>query len=398
MSSSSTPTRSASPARKLEQKIYYKHTGYAGGLKEVTAGKVLEGRFPERVLEKAVERMIPRGPLGRDQMRALHLYNGTEHPHGGQNPRNARRRVDEPQEQGGRIMADKKSLSDLGELTNPKPEAPAAPEAQPPKPRPRPPRPRLPPKPRAASTGRDGRRGRDEAVTDHGVSTQGPQIEAVLREQQLDKQGRAYATGRRKDAVARVWLKPGSGKIVINGREQEVYFARPTLRLIINQVFDVTDRKGQYDVDATVKGGGLSGQAGAVRHGISTALTRYEPALRTTVKREGFLTRDSARRRAQEVRPRQGPPQLPVLEALSRFQFALREGRLGYPGRPFFLSARFWTWASRGALSFDHERRRLCAWHPGTTRCSGSGFSIACGAGRVLEAFRRARVSARARR
>src|SRR5688500_15350593 len=127
---------------------------------------------------------------------------------------------------------------------------------------------------------------------DHGVSTQGSKIQAVLREQQLDKQGRAYATGRRKDAVARVWLKPSSGKIVINGREQDVYFARPTLRLIINQVFDITDRKGQYDVEATVKGGGLSGQAGAVRHGISTALTRYEPALRTTVKREGFLTRD----------------------------------------------------------------------------------------------------------
>ena len=115
---------------------------------------------------------------------------------------------------------------------------------------------------------------------------------APIREQQLDKYGRAYATGRRKDAVARVWLKPGSGKIVINGREQEVYFARPTLRLIINQVFDITDRKGQYDVEATVKGGGLSGQAGAVRHGISTALTRFEPALRIAVKREGFLTRD----------------------------------------------------------------------------------------------------------
>ena len=116
--------------------------------------------------------------------------------------------------------------------------------------------------------------------------------EAVLREQQLDKQGRAYATGRRKNAVARVWLKPGSGKIVVNGREQEIYFARPTLRLVINQPFGVTEREGQYDVEATVKGGGLSGQAGAVRHGISTALTRYEPALRTTVKREGFLTRD----------------------------------------------------------------------------------------------------------
>jgi len=132
----------------------------------------------------------------------------------------------------------------------------------------------------------------EDADNSQGVATQGPQIQAVLREQQLDKQGRAYATGRRKDAVARVWLKPGSGKIIVNGRDQEVYFARPTLRLIINQVFDVTDRRGQYDVVATVKGGGLSGQAGAVRHGISTALTRYEPTLRSAVKREGFLTRD----------------------------------------------------------------------------------------------------------
>ena len=127
----------------------------------------------------------------------------------------------------------------------------------------------------------------------HGVSTQGPQIEAVLREQELDKYGRAYATGRRKDAVARVWLKPGSGKIVVNGRDQEVYFARPTLRLVINQPFGITDRAGQYDIVATVKGGGLSGQAGAVLHGIAQALSRYEPTLRTTVKRAGFLTRDS---------------------------------------------------------------------------------------------------------
>jgi small subunit ribosomal protein S9 len=116
---------------------------------------------------------------------------------------------------------------------------------------------------------------------------------APLREQQLDKQGRAYATGRRKDAIARVWLKPGSGKIVINGREQEVYFARPTLRLVINQPFGVAEREGQYDVVATVVGGGLSGQAGAVKHGISQALTRYEPALRGVVKQAGFLTRDS---------------------------------------------------------------------------------------------------------
>lgn len=199
-------------------------------------------------------------------------------------------------------MADKKSksLSDLGKLTNPEPEVPEvaeapaaadAPAAAEEAPAEEAPAEAAPRSDRGDHRG-DRRRGRDEEVDDHGVSTQGPQIQAVLREQQLDKYGRAYATGRRKDAVARVWLKPGSGKIVINGREQEVYFARPTLRLIINQVFDVTDRKGQYDVEATVKGGGLSGQAGAVRHGISTALTRYEPQLRTTVKREGFLTRD----------------------------------------------------------------------------------------------------------
>jgi small subunit ribosomal protein S9 len=114
-----------------------------------------------------------------------------------------------------------------------------------------------------------------------------------LREQILDKQGRAYATGRRKDAVARVWIKPGSGKITINGRDQEVYFARPTLRLVINQPFGVAERDGQYDVVCTVKGGGLSGQAGAVKHGISQALTKFEPILRAPVKAAGFLTRDS---------------------------------------------------------------------------------------------------------
>ena len=120
-----------------------------------------------------------------------------------------------------------------------------------------------------------------------------PVQRAPLREQELDKQGRAYATGRRKDAVARVWLKPGSGKITINGRDQQVYFARPTLRLVINQVFGITERTGQYDVICTVKGGGLSGQAGAVKHGISQALTKYEPILRAPVKAAGFLTRDS---------------------------------------------------------------------------------------------------------
>ncbi len=126
------------------------------------------------------------------------------------------------------------------------------------------------------------------------VNTSGPAPAPMpLREQIIDKQGRAYATGRRKDAVARVWIKPGSGKITINGRDQEVYFARPTLRLVLNQVFGVTEREGQYDVVCTVKGGGLSGQAGAVKHGISQAITKYEPALRAPVKAAGFLTRDS---------------------------------------------------------------------------------------------------------
>ena len=116
---------------------------------------------------------------------------------------------------------------------------------------------------------------------------------APLRQQELDKQGRAYATGRRKDAVARVWVKPGKGTVTVNGRDQEVYFARPTLRLIINQPFAITDREGQYDVIVTVRGGGLSGQAGAVKHGIAQALSKYEPELRGTVKAAGFLTRDS---------------------------------------------------------------------------------------------------------
>ena len=115
---------------------------------------------------------------------------------------------------------------------------------------------------------------------------------APLRDKEVDAQGRAYATGRRKDAVARVWLKPGTGKITVNGRDQEVYFARPTLRLVIDQPFQISDRAGQYDVITTVKGGGLSGQAGAVKHGISQALSKFEPQLRLAVKAAGFLTRD----------------------------------------------------------------------------------------------------------
>lgn len=122
-----------------------------------------------------------------------------------------------------------------------------------------------------------------------------PPAEAAVTptEPELDAQGRAYATGRRKDAVARVWIKPGAGRVTVNGKTSEVYFARPVLRMIINQPLELAGREGQYDVWCTVAGGGLSGQAGAVRHGISQALTRYEPTLRAVLKKNGFLTRDS---------------------------------------------------------------------------------------------------------
>jgi small subunit ribosomal protein S9 len=117
--------------------------------------------------------------------------------------------------------------------------------------------------------------------------------EAPKYVKKVDKYGRAYATGKRKDAVARVWIKPGAGKVIVNTREVEVYFARPVLRMMIQQPLVAAARAGQYDVICTVAGGGLSGQAGAVRHGISKALTYYEPDLRGVLKRGGFLTRDS---------------------------------------------------------------------------------------------------------
>ncbi len=120
-----------------------------------------------------------------------------------------------------------------------------------------------------------------------------PEEAAATAEPKLDAQGRAYATGKRKDAVARVWIKPGGGKVTVNGRDVETYFARPVLRMILNQPFLVAERTGQYDVMCTVSGGGLSGQAGAVRHGISRALVNFEPALRPLLKKGGFLTRDS---------------------------------------------------------------------------------------------------------
>jgi small subunit ribosomal protein S9 len=120
-----------------------------------------------------------------------------------------------------------------------------------------------------------------------------PAPEAPRYVQKVDKQGRAYATGKRKDAVARVWIRPGSGKIVVNTKPVEVYFARPVLRMILQQPLAIAQRHGQYDLTVSVAGGGLSGQAGAVRHGLAKALTNYEPDLRPALKREGFLTRDA---------------------------------------------------------------------------------------------------------
>jgi small subunit ribosomal protein S9 len=125
-----------------------------------------------------------------------------------------------------------------------------------------------------------------------GQPTQPAGPEAPVHVQKLDAQGRAYATGKRKDAVARVWIKPGPGKIVVNERPVDQYFARPVLRMILQQPLQVANRIGQYDITVSVDGGGLSGQAGAVRHGLAKALTYYEPDLRPALKKEGFLTRD----------------------------------------------------------------------------------------------------------
>ncbi len=137
---------------------------------------------------------------------------------------------------------------------------------------------------------------KQESLTDLKDLAQNADAEAEVQEERkpkLDEYGRAYATGRRKNAVARVWLKPGNGKVTVNGRDQVSYFARQTQRLVLNQPFLIADRVGRFDVYCTVTGGGLSGQAGAVRHGISRALEKFDPDLRPVLKKAGMLTRDA---------------------------------------------------------------------------------------------------------
>lgn len=163
------------------------------------------------------------------------------------------------------------------------------------------------------------RAGKVTGIADVSSALKSSKVEVASNEQgvrsHIDAQGRAIATGRRKDATARVWLKRGSGKITVNGRTQEVYFARPVLRMIISQPLAVAQRLGQYDLTVNVSGGGLSGQAGAVRHGLSRALTYMEPELRGVLKKMGFLTRDS---RTVE-RKKYGQP-----KARKAFQFSKR--------------------------------------------------------------------------
>ena len=146
-------------------------------------------------------------------------------------------------------------------------------------------------------------------------------------EQKLDAKGRAYATGKRKDAVARVWVKQGPGKITVNGKDHVAYFARPVLQMILKQPLVTAKREGQYDIICTVSGGGLSGQAGAVRHGISKALTRYEPELRGVLKKGGFLTRDARTVERKKYGKAKARQELPVLQALAAAIRFTRSGR-----------------------------------------------------------------------
>ena len=253
--------------RKREQKVYRHHTGYIGGIKERTAKSILEGKFPERIVEKAVERMLPRGPLGRVQLGNLRVYPGPDHPHAAQQPGSTRRRRHEPQEHEERVtMAE--TMQSLDQLSALKPAA-------------------------------------------------APETPKYV--QKLDKQGRAYATGKRKDAVARVWVKPGAGKIVINTREIEIYFARPVLRMLIQQplVGDQPQRPIRRHLHRVRRRPVGAGGRGPPRHFQGADELRARSARRAQARRVPHPR--PARGRAQEIRARQGAALVPVLEALTRF-------------------------------------------------------------------------------
>ena len=227
--------------KKRENKVYRHHTGYIGGIKERTARSILEGKFPQRIVEKAVERMLPRGPLGRVQLGNLRVYAGPDHPHAAQQPRDAGRRRHEPQEHEERLtMAE--TMQSLDQLSALKPAA--APETA-------------------------------------EIRAEARQAGPCLCHRQAQGRGGAGVgeAGRRQDHRQ-------------YPRRSRFISRRPVLRMLIQQPLVATSRNGQYDVTCTVSGGGLSGQAGAVRHGLSKALMNYEPDLRGALKRGGFLTRD----------------------------------------------------------------------------------------------------------
>ena len=217
---------------KRRDDIFYWHTGYPGGIKGRSKGAILDGKHPERVIEKAVERMLPRGPLGRRIMKNLRVFAGPDHPHAAQQPEAARCRRDEPQEcEGVETMA-----------ADDKPENPTRRPAR-----------RRPDLSRAGEPASgDGRGTARGAAADSGSGAR-----RSMSQPRLDAQGRAYATGKRKNAVARVWIKPGNGKITVNDRESPIYFARPVLRMLINQPFVAADRLGQFDVGAPSRAAGF---------------------------------------------------------------------------------------------------------------------------------------------
>ena len=284
--------------------IFYWHTGYPGGIKGRSKGAILAGKHPERVIEKAVERMVPRGPLGRRVMRNLRVYAGPEHPHGAQNPRAARYRRDEPQECES-VSDVRRRPRDGRKASSRRAAGGARPAAQ---------RGRRPSRVSAACARRWPRRGRPPTGPRRS-GDDGPVPEDV--QPKRDALGRSYATGKRKNAVARVWIKPGNGKIEVNGRDSPVYFARPVLRMLINQPF-VVDRPAR-PVRRVVHGQGRRpvgpGRRGAARHQPGPDLLRAGAAAGA----EAWRLPDprQPRRRAQEIRQGQGPPQLPVLQALN---------------------------------------------------------------------------------